>query len=859
MSITEKLHSGTTSKEIRETFLSYFESCGYQRHDSASLVPAGDQTLLFTNAGMVPFKDYFLGDETPPSLRMTTSQKCVRAGGKHNDLDQVGLTARHHTFFEMLGNFVFKGASKSQAIKEAWVLITQHYKIPPEKLYVTVFNDDDESRAIWENEIGLSTDRVISCGEADNFWSMGDTGPCGPCTEIFYDHGDHIQGGLPGTEDADGDRYTEIWNLVFMQYQMHADGSRTDLDSMGLDTGMGLERLTAVMQSVHNNFESDLFTPIIEAIQKHTTGIDLVASRVIADHIRSSVFLIVDQVYPSNEGRGYVLRRIIRRAMAFAYRCGVSEPFFHQLTTAVCNIMGDAYPEIIDQESVITQVIKDEEQRFQTTIDQGLKILQKNIDEKIDIDGALAFKMYDTYGFPIDIAQDIARKYQLSLDEDGFNKHMALQKERSRASQSFKAVSDGIKYDTPTDFIGHTDEEGEGNILFIEMDNQHVTSLNQGDTGIIVVDRSPFYAEGGGQVGDIGKIVSPNGEFTVTDTQKSGKTILHIGQVASGAFEVGEAVQLAVDIKRRDTTCNHSATHLIHAALRSVIGKHVVQKGSLVNHERLRFDFTHNSPLSDQELIDIEKTVNDQIRRNYPQICDWVSLADARKMDIMALFEEKYEDPVRVVRFGEFSAELCGGTHVQATGEIGLFKLLSETGIASGVRRIEAITGAAAVQWVQDQNKTLVGIASSLKCDKEVVGKKVSQLKSEMKELRKLQEQNQKKIYEQKVQSWIDAAPPLGNGSLVIQVLENISPKLLKVIHDLIKSSLESGVIVLILNTQSQSTVLVGAKNADHKANELLNQITQKHQGKGGGSPVMAQGVLPTTITVDEVTSLLTE
>ncbi len=845
------------SKEIRETFLSYFESCGYKRQDSASLVPAGDQTLLFTNAGMVPFKEYFLGEAKPLSLKMTTSQKCVRAGGKHNDLDQVGLTARHHTFFEMLGNFVFKGANKSKAIKEAWTLITEHYNIPKERLYVTVFHEDTESRGIWENEIGVPHDRVISCGKEDNFWSMGDTGPCGPCTEIFYDHGEGISGGLPGSEDAEGDRFTEIWNLVFMQYQMHADGTRTELESMGLDTGMGLERLSAVMQSVHNNFDSDLFTPITQSLQTQTSGVDLSASRVIADHIRTSVFLITDQVYPSNEGRGYVLRRIIRRAMAFAYRCGVSEPFFHKLTATVCEVMGDAFPAIREQEQVITQVIRDEEHRFHATIEHGLRILQKNIDGKIDIDGKTAFKMYDTYGFPLDIAQDIAKTYGIGLDEAEFHQHMEAQKERSRASQTFKTSDEGVKYDSMTDFIGHTEDIATAVIQFIEVDNENFTSIQNDMKGSIVVDTTPFYPEGGGQVGDVGEIRSESGVFMVTDTQKSGKTILHVGKVTSGSFNVNDSVTLVVDIKRRDTMNNHSATHLVHSALRSVLGKHVVQKGSLVNHERLRFDFTHNHPMTEQQMYDVETMVNDQIRRNNPQVCEWVSLADARKMDIMALFDEKYEDPVRIVRFGDFSAELCGGTHVNATGDIGFFKLLSETGIASGVRRIEAVTGSAATQWVQAQTQALAQVAKQLKCDKEAIANKITQLQSDNKRLGKLQEANQKQFYQQQVKSWLSEADTVGETPLVIQSLENISPKLLRVIHDLIKSSLPSGVIVLILNDQDHSTLLVGTVNTTYKANVLLDKINQQYQGKGGGSPSMAQGIIPKQLSTSEIHQLI--
>ena len=843
------------SKAIREMFLSYFEDKGYLRADSASLVPAGDPSLLFTNAGMVPFKDYFLGLEQPPSLKMTTSQKCVRAGGKHNDLDQVGLTARHHTFFEMLGNFVFQGAKKEVAIREAWELITEHYQIPKEKLWVTVFHDDEESRRIWIDDIGVAEDRVIKCGEEDNFWSMGDVGPCGPCTEIFYDHGEDIAGGPPGSEDAEGDRYTEIWNLVFMQYEMQPDGNRVELKSMGLDTGMGIERLAAVMQRVHNNFDSDLFTPIINKINEFG-DMDITSARVIADHIRSSVFLVCDQVHPSNEGRGYVLRRIIRRAMGFAYRCGVKEPFFHKLVDVVLNIMGDAYPAIIDGKDVITQVIKDEELRFHTTIEQGMKILQSYIDESRDIDGKTAFMMYDTYGFPLDIASDIAKKYGLSVDESGYLEHMKQQQERSRKSQMFSDAGQSvISLPQVTDFTGHDYLDGESKITHLFANNIEVETLDA--EGIVVVESTPFYPEGGGQIGDSGRITVGDTVFEVKDTQKSGKAIMHIGRVVSGALTTGLSAKLSVDHTRDKTMCNHSATHLLHAALREVLGSHVVQKGSLVTAERLRFDFTHSKPMTDQQIMDVETLVNDQIRRNTPKVSELVSLSDARKMNIMALFDEKYEDPVRVIRFGEFSAELCGGTHVKATGEIGMLKLISETGIASGVRRVEALTGSEAFKYVQGMKQEKSVLASLLKCDEQLIHKRVEQLLANNKQLKKAQENMMKERYQVLVKDWVENREQLAKCDLVFQTLEGASSKLLRQVLDIIKTHIKSGLIVLQVKQGEQFMLLIGSQHSDIDCGKLYKSIVATHGGKGGGSQSVAQGMIDQQLTKSQLLDLL--
>lgn len=834
------------SQKIREMFLSYFETCGHTRHPSASLVPAGDPSLLFTNAGMVPFKNYFLGIDTPSSLKMCTSQKCIRAGGKHNDLEQVGLTARHHTFFEMLGHFVFRGANKETAIKEAWVLLTEHYKIPKEKLWVTVYHEDTESRDIWQNVIGLTEDRVISCGQADNFWSMGDTGPCGPCTEIFYDHGDHIPGGLPGTAEADGDRYVEVWNLVFMQYEMLADGSRVELESMGLDTGMGIERLAAVMQDVHNNYDSDLFTGIIKQITEITGIQDKTTCRVIADHIRASVFLISDQVYPSNEGRGYVLRRIIRRATGYAYREGYTKPFFFKLVSSVIAVMKEAYPELVGAKDLIEEVIKEEEKRFQQTIDQGMKILQVNIDKKANIDGDLAFMLYDTYGFPLDIAKDMAKKHNLTVDEQTYHVRMSEQKTRSRQNQQFTDMTQtvlpkGLK----TEFLGYENELASSQIVAILVDQNEVSVIEEGYAGIIVTASTPFYAEGGGQVGDMGVINSDGCQFHVTDTKRSGKAIVHIGEVVKGSLKVGQDVQMQVDQRRRGIMNNHSATHLLHAALRMKLGNRVVQKGSLVAPDRLRFDFTYNKPLTTDEIVAIEVLVNDQIRRNYQQVNEEISLAEAKERNIMALFGEKYEDPVRVVRFGDFSAELCGGTHVAATGEIGLFKILQETGIASGVRRIEAITGSAALEWVQSQQQERDALAQAMKCDVEVLLQRAEQMVQSAKSMRKQYEALQARHYVSQVPLWLEQAKQLDDHNIFIHVhLEDASPKSLRGVLDSIKASMSDGVVVLSAKQGEDTAILVGVHGAVYQANNILKGYIDQFGGRGGGKPGLAQGVL---------------
>lgn len=821
------------SEQIREIFLSYFKSCGYEKMPSASLIPAGDKTLLFVNAGMVPFKDYYLGKKSDYQ-RVCSSQKSVRAGGKHNDIEEVGFTARHHTFFEMLGNFVFSGASKEKAILEAWTLITEHYKLDKDRLWVTVYYEDKESRDIWENVVGIDPNRVIDCQEEDNFWSMGDVGPCGPCTEIFYDYGDSVAGGPPGSEDQDGDRFVEIWNLVFMQYEMLADGSRKTLDSMGLDTGMGLERITSVLQNKTNNFDTDIFMPIIEKIQSMIKGIDIQSARVIADHIRCAVFLIADQVHPSNEGRGYVLRRIIRRAIGFGYRAGMQKPFFYSLVKTVADNM-KAYPELQEKRVLIEDALKDEEEKFLLTIRQGMQKIQDNIQNKQDIDGKMAFEMYDTYGFPIDILKDIAKGHGLQLDEKGFSDHMEKQRARSRSSQKFATkleIDTGLK----TDFLGYSADQAASKVVGLLQQDSLVETAT-GDIGVIV-EKTPFYPEGGGQVGDSGIIKTNQGSIEVKDTQKMGEAILHIVHTED-TISVGDTVELIVDESRVFIAKNHSATHLLHAALRKVLGDHVIQKGSLVDADRLRFDFSHKSPMTKEEIESVERLVNQEIQKNHLGKRESMALSDAKNANIMALFDEKYEDPVNVISFGDFSKELCGGLHVSATGEIGLFKIISETGIASGVRRVEAVSSQKAFELVIKKQRELESISALLKCDIEMSVERVKQLISEQKTLKKQCEALEKKVYESKLKTWIEDA----KDDILFQSLEGASMKTLRLLVDSIKSAMPKGLIIL-QGISDQVSIVIAAQHIDKDAKEVLKKMVEKLGGRGGGKSNLAQGVL---------------
>jgi alanyl-tRNA synthetase len=688
-----------TSNEIRSTFLEYFKERGHQIVRSSPLVPANDPTLLFTNSGMVQFKDVLLGSEKRSYVRATTSQRCVRAGGKHNDLENVGYTARHHTFFEMLGNFSFGDYFKPDAIRYCWDLLTEVYGLPVERLWVTVYEEDQEAEDIWKNEIGVDPERFSRCGVKDNFWSMGDTGPCGPCSEVFYDHGPEVPGGPPGSPDEDGDRYIEIWNLVFMQYNRDADGTMTPLPKPSVDTGMGLERLAAVLQGVHSNYETDLFIHLIEQAAAVTGGTDLAdkSLRVIADHIRACAFLIVDGVVPSNEGRGYVLRRIIRRAIRHGHKLGVEEPFFYRLVEALEQEMGAAYPELGERREVVERILRQEEERFDETLDQGLRILDQAIEDLSgdQIPGDTVFRLYDTFGFPVDLTADIARERGLTVDMANFEKAMEGQRGRARAASQFEAAGDKeLEVEGSSEFVGYDSTRGEGRVIALFHDGAPVDSLGPEDRGIVVMDSTPFYPESGGQVGDHGEISANGTRFEVDDTQRRGDATLHVGVITDGEIRVGDSVVAQVDAPRRRATArNHSATHLLHAALRQVLGGHVAQKGSLVAPDRLRFDFSHFEPVSKAQLEEIEALVNEWILQNDEADTRVLPLAQAMDSGAIALFGEKYDDPVRVLAFGGYSTELCGGTHVARTGDVGLFKFTSETGVAAGVRRVEAVTG----------------------------------------------------------------------------------------------------------------------------------------------------------------------
>jgi alanyl-tRNA synthetase len=719
--------TNTSTTAIRKAFLDYFQDRDHSAVASSPLVPANDPTLLFTNAGMVQFKDVFLGKETRNYVRAASSQRCVRAGGKHNDLENVGYTARHHTFFEMLGNFSFGDYFKHEAIRYAWEFLTEVLKLPAERLWITVFEDDDEAADIWLKEIGVSAQRFSRIGAKDNFWSMGDTGPCGPCSEIFYDHGADVPGGPPGTPEEDGDRYIEIWNLVFMQYDRDASGELKPLPSPSVDTGMGLERLAAILQGVHSNYEIDLFQNLIRASAEATGAKNLEdkSLRVIADHIRACAFLIVDGVIPSNEGRGYVLRRIIRRAIRHGHRLGKREAFFHSLVAALVREMGEAYPELVKAQAQVERVLEQEETRFAETLDNGMKILEEAIaglDGKV-IPGDTVFKLYDTYGFPVDLTADIARERSLSLDMPGFEAEMEAQRDRARAASSFGTLdSGGFHIEGSTDFTGYEQIQDSAAVTALYKDGEAVDVLRGGEEGIVVLEHSPFYAESGGQIGDRGVIrVDGVGVFRVIDTQKQGSGVFaHIGLVTQGEIKQGDAVEALVDEQRRAATrLNHSATHLMHAALRQVLGEHVQQKGSLVDPERLRLDFSHFQPLSADELPTIETLVNDQVRANAKVETRIMPVDQAMEAGAMALFGEKYGDEVRVLSIGEFSVELCGGTHAKRAGDIGVFKIISETGIASGVRRIEAVTGAGALEYIGETEKNLDGIAGLVKAGRE--------------------------------------------------------------------------------------------------------------------------------------------
>ena len=846
------------SAEIRQRFLDYFERNGHQVVASSPLVPANDPTLLFTNAGMVQFKDVFLGLEKRPYNRAASSQRCVRAGGKHNDLENVGYTARHHTFFEMLGNFSFGDYFKREAIRYGWEFLTEDLGLPGERLWVTIYEEDDEAAEIWLEEIGVSPEQFRRLGADSNFWAMGDTGPCGPCTEIFYDHGPDVPGGPPGSPDEDGDRFVEVWNLVFMQYERAADGSMKPLPKPSVDTGMGLERIAAVMQGTYNNYQIDLFQSLMKAAAE-ATGVKVQESpslRVIADHIRACAFLIVDGVLPSNEGRGYVLRRIIRRAIRHGYKLGQQEPFFHRLVGTLDKEMGEAYPELSKARERVEQVLLKEERRFAETLDQGMGMLEDAIDGlkgKV-IPGETAFKLYDTYGFPLDLTADIARERGLRVDESGFSKAMEAQRERGRAASVFGAnesmalaaslQADGVEI-PETEFTGYDQASAEASVCLMVVDGKPAASAAEGDRATVFLDRTPFYAESGGQVGDTGTLFSDHFRMEVTDTQKVGKAHGHIGRIVAGQLSVGDTVTAAIDTDRREAiVLNHSATHLLHAALREVLGEHVTQKGSLVAPDRLRFDFSHNEPVTAEELQRIESLVNDQIRLNAEAETALMDFDEAVAAGAMALFGEKYDSRVRVLRIGDFSTELCGGTHVARAGDIGMLKITSETGIAAGVRRIEAVTGDGALAWVRAGETALSRIADMVRGSREEAEDKVRHLLDRSRQLEKEVRQLKATLASGQGSDLAERATDVDGIKVLAARVDGADPKALREAVDRLKQRLGTAVVVLGSVEDDKARLVAGVTKdvTDRvKAGALVGEIAPLVGGRGGGRPDMAQ------------------
>ena len=844
------------SSEIRRQFLDYFASKGHTPVASSPLIPGNDPTLLFTNAGMVQFKDVFLGRESRPYVRAASSQRCVRAGGKHNDLENVGYTARHHTFFEMLGNFSFGDYFKQDAIRYAWEFLTVVMAVPKEKLWVTVYQDDDEAYAIWADEIGVPKDRITRIGDkagqkyhSDNFWQMGDTGPCGPCTEIFYDHGPNVAGGPPGTPEEDGDRYIEIWNLVFMQYNRDEAGVMHPLPKPSVDTGMGLERISAVMQHVHSNYEIDLFQALIKAAMRETGATDAGNNslKVIADHIRACSFLIVDGVIPGNEGRGYVLRRVIRRAIRHGYKLGCKSPFFHKLVADLATVMGEAYPELVSARDRVTAILKQEEERFAETLENGMGVLETAMaSEDKMLDGETVFKLYDTFGFPLDLTADIARERGITVDFAGFEHAMEQQRERARAASKF-TMGKGLEFSgEKTEFVGYDSLEQESRIVALYKEGSQVGEINAGDVAVIVLDRTPFYAESGGQVGDVGEIASGRGTFTVEDTQKIQADVFgHTGKLNAGKLAVGDTVNAKVDNEARQRAAyNHSATHLMHAALRSVLGTHVMQKGSLVNPERTRFDFAHLQPVTTDEIKRIEELVNAEIRRNNRVETRLMKHEDAIKAGAMALFGEKYGDEVRVVGMGEFSTELCGGTHVKRTGDIGLFKVVAEGGVAAGIRRIEAVTGPGAVATVQEQEGALREVADRLKAQPGEVAARIQQIQDQVKTLEKELARYKSKLAGSQSDDLLAQAIEISGIKVLAATIEGADAKALREMADKLRDKLKSCALVLGSAVDGK-VALIAAVTADLtakvKAGELVNFVAGQVGGKGGGKPDLAQ------------------
>ncbi|MCS5565659.1 MAG: alanine--tRNA ligase [Methylococcales bacterium] len=846
-----------SSVQVRTAFLEFFSQRGHQCVPSSPLVPWNDPTLLFTNAGMVQFKDTFLGHERRDYSRAVSSQRCVRAGGKHNDLENVGYTARHHTFFEMLGNFSFGDYFKAEAIRYAWGFLTDGLKIPPEKLWITIYKDDDETAALWLDKMGVDPNRFSRLGEASNFWSMGDIGPCGPCTEIFYDHGEGVPGGPPGSPDEDGDRYIELWNLVFMQYERSASGELSDLPRPSVDTGMGLERIAAVMQGVHNNYDIDLFRNLLTSAAKIAGTDDLSNNslRVIADHIRSCSFLIIDGVLPSNEGRGYVLRRIIRRAIRHGYQLGIEGNFFHQLVAPLAVEMGEAFPELVKNRQHVEKALLQEEKRFAETLGQGMKILENCMSGLVgkEIPGETVFQLYDTYGFPVDLTADFAREHGLGIDSAGFETAMEAQRQRARAASRFR-TEEGLEtgVDDQTEFVGYDHLVVQARVLSVIRDGSPVESLGQGQAGAVVLDRTPFYAESGGQVGDKGCISTSAGHFLVSETVKQGEGIyIHYGQIESGSIDIGEGCGAEVDAPTRQATAlNHSATHLVHAALRSVLGKHVTQKGSLVDADKLRFDFSHFQPMTSEEMTRVEEMVNEQIQCNASVSVDIMGRDDAMNAGAMALFGEKYGDRVRVLKIGDFSTELCGGTHVSRAGDIGYFKLLSETGVAAGVRRIEAVTGRQAVIWGAESGGLLEEISAALKGDRGSVMGQVQQLLDRNRQLEKKVEQLRDKLASSVGGDLSSQAVDVGGVKVLAARLDGVDSKWLRNTMDQLKNKLGSAAIVLATVNGEKVSLIAGVtrdKTDQIRAGDLVNVVAARVGGRGGGRPDMAQagGNLP--------------
>ena len=857
------------TSEIRQKFLQYFQSQGHTAVPSSSLVPGNDPTLLFTNSGMVQFKDVFTGKDSRPYTRATSSQRSVRAGGKHNDLENVGYTARHHTFFEMLGNFSFGDYFKHDAIKFAWAMLTEVYPLPKEKLWVTVYQEDDEAYGIWQNEIGVPAERIIRIGDnkgaryaSDNFWQMADTGPCGPCTEIFYDHGPEIWGGPPGSPEEDGDRYIEIWNLVFMQFERDASGTLTPLPKPCVDTGMGLERLAAVLQHVHSNYEIDLFVALIAAAARETGCKDLANNslKVIADHIRACSFLIVDGVIPSNEGRGYVLRRIVRRALRHGYKLGQTKPFFHLLVKDLVKEMGQAYPELAKTASRVEQVLRQEEERFGETLEHGMKILevalaalpaaQAGQQTSPTLDGNTVFTLYDTYGFPFDLTADICRERNVEVDEAGFNTAMDRQRDQARAAGKFKMAEGLVYHGALTQFEGYEHLQTEAKVLALYVGGAAVDQISAGQDAIVVLDTTPFYAESGGQVGDRGQLLAAQtaATFAVLDTQKIQPNVFgHHGKLTAGTLKLGQQVSAQVDTEYRARTVrNHSATHLMHKALREVLGGHVQQRGSLVDADKTRFDFAHDAPISDADIAKVEAIVNAQVLANNAAQAQVMSYDDAVKGGAMALFGEKYGDTVRVLDIG-FSRELCGGTHVARTGDIGLFKVVSEGGVAAGVRRIEAVTGSNALAWVQNLNATAQRAAAALKTQPAELPERIALLQEQLKAVEKELEQARAKLASSAGNALTDQALTLGAGfKLLVTEVQGVDPKDLRSMVDQLKDRLKSAVVLLAARSADGKISLVGGVTADLsgkiKAGDLVGFVAAQVGGKGGGRPDMAMG-----------------